>query len=233
MSSKREREPDLIQFRLEYVLDDDLPMEKFFMATDARNAIGMFAHSCQKFLSERNMSDQAIDCFAKAFANPGKSFLDPPEILPVPEEIPEYIKSQEEVEQEAAAVQHAKEALVEESSPPADPFMQEEDGEEGSPPVEENIFAAPAKEAKPDPAIEHAAKKAKREEEIMEARMENEKRQMAYENLSGTVLRLVKELNEKLSVIAFEEHDRWSDKWNPLSYPLPEEALEDSHSSED
>ena len=36
MSSKREREPDLIQFRLEYVLDDDLSVEKFFMATDAR-----------------------------------------------------------------------------------------------------------------------------------------------------------------------------------------------------
>ena len=233
MSSKREREPDLIQFRLEYVLDDDLPVEKFFMATDARNAIGMFAHSCQKFLSERNMSDQAIDCFAKAFANPGKSFLDPPEILPVPEEIPEYIKSQEEVEQEAAAVQRAKEALVEESSPPVDPFMQAEDGEEGSPPVEENIFAAPAKEEKADPAIEHAAKKAKREEEIMEARKENEKRQMAYENLSGMVLRMVKELNDRLSIIKFEEHDRWSDKWNPLAYPLPEEALEDSHSSED
>jgi hypothetical protein len=141
--------------------------------------------------------------------------------------------AEEEVEQEATAVQRAKEALVEESSPPADPFMQAEDGEEGSPPAEENIFAAPAKEGKADPAIEHATKKAKREEEIMEARKENEKRQMAYENLSGTVLRLVKELNEKLSILAFEEHDRWSDKWNSLSYPLPEEALEDSHSSED
>jgi hypothetical protein len=227
MSSKREREPDLIQFRLEYVLDDDLPVEKFFMATDAKNAVRMFAHSCQKFLSEQNMNEQAIDCFAKAFAHPGKSFLDPPEMIPVPEEIPKYIKSQEEVEQEAAKIQSAKKALVEESSPPADPFMQAEDGEDGSPPAEENIFAGPAKEEKADPAIEHAAKKAKREGEILEARKENEKRQTEYENLSGTVLRLVKELNEKLSAIAFEEHDRWADKWNTLAYPLEEAGEEE------
>ena len=227
MSSKREREPDLIQFRLEYVLDDDLPVEKFFMATDARNAIGMFAHSCQKFLSEPNMSDQALDSFAKAFAHPGKSFLEPPEMIPVPEEIPEYIKSQEEVEQEAAAVQRAKEALVEESSPPADPFMQAEDGEEGSPPAEENIFAAPAKDAKPDPAIEHARKKAERDEQIREAKAENDQKKTEYENLLGTVSQLVGELNEKLSVIAFEEHDRWSDKWNPLAYPLEEAGEEE------
>jgi hypothetical protein len=233
MSSKREREPVLIQFRLEYVLDDDLSVEKFFMATDARNAVRIFAHSCQKFLAEPNMSEQTIDCFAKAFAHPGKSFLDPPEMIPVPEEIPEYIKSQEEVEQEAAKIQSTKKALVEESSPPADPFMQAEDGEEGSSPVEENIFAAPAKDEKADPAIEHAAKKDKREGEILEARKENEKRQTEYENLSGTVLRLVKELNEKLSVIAFEKHDRWVDKWNPLTYPLPEEELVDSETTED
>ncbi len=203
------------------------------MAPDARAAVRMFAHSCQKFLSEQNMSDQAIDCFARAFASPGKSFLEPPEMIPVPEEIPEYEKSAGE---EPAEVQRAKEALVEESPPPTDPFMQSEDGEEGSPfaqKKEENIFATPAKEAKPDPAIELAGKKAEREEKILEAKKENEKRQTEYENLSGMVLRMVKELNDRLSIIKFEEHDRWVDKWNPLSYPLPEEALEDSHSSED
>ena len=231
MSSKREREPDLIQFRLEYVLDDDLPVEKFFMATDARNAIGMFAHSCQKFLSEPNISDQALDCFAKAFAHPGKSFLEPPEMIPVPEEIPEYVKSQEELEQEAAAVQSAMEDVVEESSPPADPFMQAEGGEQGSPPAEENVFAAPAKDAKPDPAIEHARKKAERDEEIRQAEAENERRKTEYENLSGTISRMVGELNGKLSVIAFEEHDRWADKWNPIAYPL-EEAGEEQPAAE-
>ena len=233
MSSKREREPDLIQFNIEYVLDDDLPVEKFFMGLDARDAIRMFAHSCQKFLSEQNMSDQAIDCFARAFASPEESFLDPPEMIPVPEEIPEYEKPAGE---EPAEVQRAKEALVEESPPPSDPFMQAEDGEEGSPfaqKVEENIFATPTKEAKPDPAIEHARKKTERAEEILEAKKENEKRNTKYENLSGMVLRMVKELNDRLSIIKFEEHDRWADKWNPLSYPLPEEALEDYHSSED
>jgi hypothetical protein len=154
-------------------------------------------------------------------------------MIPVPEEIPEYEKPAGE---EPAEVQRAKEALVDESPPPIDPFMQSEDGEEGSPfaqKKEENIFATPVKEAKPDPAIEHAGKKAEREEKILEAKKENEKRQTEYENLSGMVLRMVKELNDRLSIIKFEEHDRWVDKWNPLSYPLPEEALEDSHSSED
>ena len=103
----------------------------------------------------------------------------------------------------------------------------------GSPPVEENIFDAPAKEEKVDPAITHAEKKAKREEEILTARNENEKRQREYENLSSATLRLVEELNGKLSVLALEEYNRWADKWNPLSYPLKEEELVDSGISED
>ena len=239
MSSKREREPDLIQFRIEYEIDDELPVEKFFMASDARSAIGMFAHSCQKFLSEPTLSDQAIDCFAKAFADQGKPFLDPPEMIPLPEQIPEYEKpegeeEEEQVEENISEIQNTEEGTSEESSPPVDPFMQSEDGEEsGSPPVEENIFDAPAKEEKVDPAIAHAEKKAKREEEILTARNENEKRRREYENLSSTTLRLVEELNGKLSVLALEEHNRWSDKWNPLSYPLKEEELVDSGISED
>ena len=54
------------------------------------------------------------------------------------------------------------------------------------------------------------------------AEAENERRKMEYENLSGTISRMVRELNGKLSVIAFEEHDRWADKWNRLAYPLEE-----------
>jgi hypothetical protein len=239
MSSKREREPDLIQFRIEYILDDDLPVEKFFMATDARNAIGMFAHSCQKFLSEPDMSDQAIDCFSKAFADQGKPFLDPPEVIPAPEAIPEYERpegeeEEEQVEENISEAQNTEEEPSEESSPPIDPFMQSEDGEEdGSPPVKENIFDAPTKEEKVDPAIEHAEKKAKREEEILAARNENEKRQTEHENLTSLILRLVEELNGKLSILALEEHNRWVDKWNPLSYPLKEEELVDSEASAD
>jgi hypothetical protein len=239
MSSKREREPDLIQFRIEYEIDDELPVEKFFMATDARSAMGMFAHSCQKFLSEPNLSDHAIDCLVKAFADQGKPFLDPPEMIPVPEQIPEYEKpegeeEEDQVEENISEVQNTGEGTSEESSPSVDPFMQSEEGEEGgSPPVEENIFDAPAKEEKVDPAIAHAEKKAKREEEILTARNENEKRQREFENLSGMTLRLVEELNGKLSVLALEEHNRWSDKWNPLSYPLKEEELVDSETSED
>lgn len=35
----RNREPDLIQFRIECVFDDEPPVEKFFMALNARDAI--------------------------------------------------------------------------------------------------------------------------------------------------------------------------------------------------
>ena len=239
MSSKREREPDLIQFRIEYEIEDELPVEKFFMATDAIGAIGMFAHSCHKFLSEPNLSDQAIDCFTKAFADQGKPFLDPPEMIPLPEQIPEYEKpegeqEEEQVEENISEIQNTEEGTSEESSPPVDPFMQSEGREGGgSPPFEEHIFDAPAKEEKVDPAITHAEKKAKREEEILTARNENEKRQREYENLSSATLRLVEELNGKLSVLALEEYNRWADKWNPLSYPLKEEELVDSGISED
>lgn len=234
MSSKPEREPDLIQFRIEYEIDDELPVEKFFMATDVRSAIAMFAHSCQKFLSVPNMSEQAIDCFGKAFADQGKFFLDPPELIPVPEAIPEYEKpkGEEQTEESIAAAQINEQEPSEESSPPVDPFMQSEE-EKDNPPVEENIFDAPAKEEKVDPVIAHAETKAKREEEILAARNENEKRQREYENLSSTVAGLVEELNGKLSVLALEEHNRWSDKWNPLSYPLKEEKILDSETSED
>jgi hypothetical protein len=54
MSKKLEREPDLIEFKVNYTLDQDLPVEKYFMAYNATEALKMFAHSCIKFLSIRN-----------------------------------------------------------------------------------------------------------------------------------------------------------------------------------
>ncbi len=126
--------------------------------------MGMFLHSCQKFLSEPDLSDQAIDCFAKAFADQAKPFLAPPEMIPVPEQIPEYEKTEgeekeEQAEENLSEVQNTEEGTSEDS-PTVDPFMQSEDVEEAcSPPVEENIFDAPTKEEKVDPAIAHAEKK--------------------------------------------------------------------------
>ena len=228
----RNREPDLIQFRIEYVLDNDLPVEKFFMALNEKDAIKMFAHSCQKFLSHQSMSEEATDCFVNSFANPGQSFLDEPAMVPVPEEIPEYEPPEEE---EPTETQDAQKETLE--PPPADPFMQQEDGEEPSLFAQnterDNVFGSPANEQKEDPAIEHARKKAERDMEIQEANQENERRKTEYEQLSSLVLQQVDELNDRLSIIHFEQHNRWADKWNPIPYPftveetvvsLPEES---------
>jgi len=218
----RKREPDLIQFRIEYVLDDDLPVEKFFMALNEKDAIKTFAHSCQKFLSQQRVSEEATDCFLNAFANPGQPFLDEPAMIPVPEEIAEYEPPEEEEPNETQEIQ---EETVE--PPPADPFMQQEDGEETSPFAQstetDNFLGAPSREQKEDPAIEHARKKAERDMKIQEANQENERRRTEYEQLSSWVLQQVDELNERVSIIHFEQHNRWADKWDPISYPFTKE----------
>ena len=45
MSKKVEREPDLIEFKVNYTLDQDLPVEKYFMAYNATEALRMFARA--------------------------------------------------------------------------------------------------------------------------------------------------------------------------------------------
>ena len=83
MKKTKEREPDLIQYRLEYSLNDDLPSERFFMATDPRDALSQLAYSCIKHIPVDSLSEEEQDSFAKSFANPTKSFIDKPELLEV------------------------------------------------------------------------------------------------------------------------------------------------------
>ena len=229
----KHREPDLVQFRIEYVLDDDVSVEKFFMALNERDAIKMFAHSCQKFLSQQGVSEKATDCFVNAFANPGKLFLNEPEMLPLPEEIQKCEPPEKEAE--PTGTLDTQEETVE-PSPPADPFLQQEEGEKSTPFAQnterENIFGSPSKEQKEDPAIEHARKKAENDMKIQEANQENDRRKSEYEQLSSLVLQQVDELNDRLSIIHFEEHNRWTDKWDPIPYPFKEEETEVSVSKE-
>ena len=70
MRKKVEREPDLVEFKINYTLDEDLPVEKYFMAYNSTDALKAFAQSCVKFLEEKNLSDIELSSFLETFANP-------------------------------------------------------------------------------------------------------------------------------------------------------------------
>ena len=63
MRKKVEREPDLIEFKVNYTLDEDLPVEKYFMAYNSTEALKAFAQSCVKFLDEKKLPDVELNCF--------------------------------------------------------------------------------------------------------------------------------------------------------------------------
>ena len=102
-------------------------------------------------------------------------------MIRVPEPIPEYEtpegeEEEEQAEENTSEVQNLEEATGEDSSSPVDPFMQSEvGGEDGGPPVEENIFDAPANGEKVDPAIVHAEKKAKGKRKSWQLEMKTKK----------------------------------------------------------
>ena len=113
MSSKtREREPDLIQFRIEYMVDEDLPVESFFMAKDANDAIKIFGRSCLKYLNDRNLSDLSVDCFVNAYVNPGQPFLEPPVMVPILEALPDFKDSAEDITKNESPEMKQEENLV-------------------------------------------------------------------------------------------------------------------------
>jgi hypothetical protein len=56
---------------------------------------------------------------------------------------------------------------------------------------------------------------------------------MEYESLSKMALLQVEELNERLSVLKVDEHNRWSDEWASITYPLADEDEGHSESPEE
>ena len=58
MKKNNEREPDLIQYRLEYSLNNDLPSERFLMATDPRDALSQLAYLCIKHIPVDNFTKE-------------------------------------------------------------------------------------------------------------------------------------------------------------------------------
>ena len=232
LKKSREREPEQVEFRIHYEFDGNLPVEKFFMATDPHGALKALAHSLVKPLTTEVMSEAQIESFTNAFANPHDPFPPSPEMIPFPEEIEDMEFHEEQEEEQAVEASPAEQPVSEqpiEQGPP-DPFMDSDSPAEGSPvpepAEEENLFSGPPKEKKPSPAEEHARKKAEREQQISDANAENQRRNAAYESLVGKSRQLLGELSGRLSILDFERFNRWADRWDALSYPPAREEDE-------
>ena len=78
-------------------------------------------------------------------------------------------------------------------------------------------------EVKPDPAAEHRKKQEERLEEIALIQSKNEARIQEFENLRGKVGQVLEWFEAKLSILTFEEYNRWIDKWISIEFPLPKE----------
>ena len=158
MKKSREREPEQVEFRIHYEFDGNLPVEKFFMATDQHGALKALAHSLVKPLTTEVMSEAQIESFTNAFANPHDPFPPSPEMIPVPEEIEEMEFPEQEEEEKAVDAPPAGQPVSGEpiKQAPSDPFVDSNPPVEGSPfpepTEEENLFSGPPKEKKPSPA---------------------------------------------------------------------------------
>ena len=211
MKKSKEREPDLIQYKLEYFMNDDLPSERFFMATSARDALSQLAYSCIKHIPVDNLSEQEQDGFAKAFSTPGTPFMMEPELLKVPDTIEDIDFPEPEPKPIVA-----KETSDQEESD----RMENEDDFSVS--VDENN-TPPDLEHKPDPAIEHQNKQKERLNEISEIQLKNKQLIEEYENLHGKVRRIMEWFSPRITIQNFEEHNRWTDSWTSIEYPLVHE----------
>ena len=213
-----EREPDLIQYRLEYTLNDDLPSE-LLHATDPRDALSQLAYSCLKNIPVDNLSEEEQDCFAKAFANPTKPFIDKPEMLAVPEPIADIDFPEPEPEPPAPVPETKEEENKNGDS---------EEGFLGMPQENESENTTPDLQPKPDPAAEHKAKQDERLAQITEIEKRNQVLLQQYEKLCIKTRRILEWFTPRIEIFNFEEHNRWSDSWTKLEYPLPPDQDEES-----
>jgi hypothetical protein len=224
MSKKLEREPDLIEFKVNYTLDQDLPVEKYFMAYNATEALKMFAHSCIKFLSDKKLSDAEVLCFTNSYAQPDKPCLTKPEPIPLPKEIPELDEAlldtikKEPVEQPVTIA-------VQTTDPFADSGQNESlDSNERE---DENIFEQPVvKITKPDPREEHSRLVQKRELEVNRILNQNKKKLEEYTQLLELTEARIAEISERINIIEFSEFFKWSDKWMDIKIPIEDSNTE-------
>ena len=89
MKRKKEREPELLQYRIEYSIDDNFPTERFFMSLNPKDALSQLCHICIKSSPFDDLKQGELDLFTQAFSNPDIDTLERPELLPVPDPIPD------------------------------------------------------------------------------------------------------------------------------------------------
>lgn len=218
MRKKVEREPDLVEFKINYTLDKDLPVEKYFMAYNSTDALKAFAQSCVKFLEEKNLSEIELSSFLETYAKPEEFCIEKPELISDPEPIPELdeevLKNYEEEKKIEVESESVPDAVDSEDSN-SDQMIEQDQPEEHV-----DNFAVPV-EKKPivDPRIEHAELEAKRKQDLQIISEQNKKNLENYEYLTAKTSQRIQKINQRIQIIEFSEFFKWSDKW--VDIPLP------------
>ena len=70
MKRKKEREPELLQYRIEYSVDDNFPTERFFMSLNPKDALSQLCHICIKSSPFDDLKQGELDLSTQAFSNP-------------------------------------------------------------------------------------------------------------------------------------------------------------------
>ncbi len=223
MKKNQDREPDLIQYRLEYSFNDDLPSERYFMATNPRDALSQVAYSCIKHIPVNSLTEIEQDCFVKAFSNPSKPFLEKPELLTVPVPIPDIDYPEPEPTTPTVEPEPSGEENQENFS--EDEFVDNQNNESGL----SNTDLQP----KPDPAAEHKAKQEERLSEIEKIKNQNQLMNEKYEKLISKTRKIIEWFTPRIEIITFEEHNRWTDSWTSIEYPLAPDQEEVSSNPDD
>ncbi len=218
MKKKTEREPDLIEFKIHYTLDDDLPVEKYFMAFNSNEALKSFAQSCIKFLSNSNLNELEAECFKSAYSNPEEPFIEKPEIIPIPDPIPPMDETEIQLIEEKK--KKAIEKMPEEKTVMPDPFAENSDDSLNNTNEELEIFTQINKQTETvDPIAEHSILTAERENEINQVIEKNKKILKSYDDLNAKTKLRIQEINKRIHVSEFLEYFKWSDKWTDLDVP--------------
>ena len=106
MRKKREREPEQINYRIEYIIDNSLPTESFLTATNALSAIRSFALICIKFSEQKNLSEKEKNLFIDFFSNQTTTVPEKPKLMDLPEKIPDLEVDDLSVDSESVSYTH-------------------------------------------------------------------------------------------------------------------------------
>ncbi len=218
MRKKVEREPDLIEFKINYTLDEDLPVEKYFMAYNSTDALKAFAQSCLKFLYNKNLSELELNCFLESYAKPEEIYLEKPELISDPKPIPEIDEAVLKDYEDQKKKENESESA--EISADSDGSNSDQVNELGHKEEEIDNFAVPVEKiAAVDPRIGHAELEAKREKELQTISDQNKRNLDNFEYLNTKTSQRIKEINQRIKIVEFSEYFKWSDKWVDASIP--------------